>query len=597
MKRSTLVIITGMFFSFQLSAQTRIGTTTSNASAQLVKNSLYKQTSEMADIMIQYDADKASIMRFYSVASKQEERDYGYNSPERRKRLLSLIEDYQKQMQKLDFASMDINGKVDYILFKRNLEDQTYQLKEEQNKYDRIVKYIPFSDRIYTLEIPRRRGIAVEGQEVAKELNSINKEIYKSIVNLKTADSIEQTMADYTATAIKGLQSSLKNYYSFYNGYDPLFTWWVPKTYMVTDSLLNMYAVAIRKKGKLVSYQKDDGSGIIGKPIGREELIRQLKLEFIPYTPEELFEIANKEFAWCDAELLKASREMGFGDNWKAAQEKVKNTYVAPGKQPEAMFDLYNQSVDFLKQHDLLTIPPIAEETWNMYMMSPERQLVSPFFLGGETLLIAYPTNTMDYDDKMMSMRGNNPNFSRSTVHHELIAGHHLQGFMADRYKPYRNFNTPFWNEGNSLYWELLLWDLKFPTTPEQRIGMLFWRMHRCARIMFSLNYHLGKWTPQQCIDYLVDRVGHERANAEGEVRRSFTGGYGPLYQLAYMVGGLQFYALKKELVDTKKMTLKEYHDAILHENAMPLEMLRAILTKQAVISDFKTSWKFYDKN
>lgn len=568
-----------------------------NASAQQVKNNLYKQTSEMADIMIQYDADKASVMRFYSVASKQEERDYGYNSPERRKRLLSLIEDYQKQMQKLDFASMNINGKVDYILFKRNLEDQTYQLKEEQNKYDRIVKYLPFSDRIYTLEIPRRRGIAIEGQEVAKELNSINKEIYKSIVNLKTADSIEQTMADYTATAIKGLQSSLKNYYSFYNGYDPLFTWWVPKTYTATDSLLNMYAVAIRKKGKLVSYQKDDGSGIVGKPIGREELIRQLKLEFIPYTPEELFEIANKEFAWCDAELLKASREMGFGDNWKAAQEKVKNTYVAPGKQPEAMFDLYNQSVDFLKQHDLLTIPPIAEETWNMYMMSPERQLVSPFFLGGETLLIAYPTNTMDYDDKMMSMRGNNPNFSRSTVHHELIAGHHLQGFMADRYKPYRNFNTPFWNEGNSLYWELLLWDLKFPTTPEQRIGMLFWRMHRCARIMFSLNYHLGKWTPQQCIDYLVDRVGHERANAEGEVRRSFTGGYGPLYQLAYMVGGLQFYALKKELVDTKKMTLKQYHDAILHENAMPLEMLRAILTKQAVTSDFKTSWKFYDKN
>ena len=565
------------------------------ATAQQNNTNLYKQTSEMADIMIQYEADKGSITRFYSVTSKMEERDYGYNSPERRQRLLSLIEDYQKQMLKLDFESMDINGKVDYILFKRNLEDQAYQLKEEQNKYERIVKYLPFSDRIYALEKPRRRGIAVVGQEVAKELNSINKEIAKSIINLKTADSIELTQAEYTATAIKGLQSSLKNYYNFYNGYDPLFTWWVPKTYSVTDSLLNTYATAIRKKSKLVSYQKDDGSGIIGKPIGRDELIRQLKLEFIPYTPEELFEIANKEFAWCDAELLKASREMGFGDNWKAAQEKVKNTYVAPGKQPEAMFELYNESVDFLKKNDLLSIPPIAEETWNMYMMSPERQLVSPFFLGGETLLIGYPTNTMDYEDKMMSMRGNNPNFSRATVHHELIAGHHLQGFMANRYKPYRNFDTPFWNEGNSLYWELLLWDMKFPTTPEERIGMLFWRMHRCARIMFSLNYHLGKWTPQQCIDYLVDRVGHERANAEGEVRRSFTGNYGPLYQLAYMVGGMQFYALKKELVDSKKMTIKAFHDAILRENAMPIEMLRALLTKQSLKRDFTTSWHFYN--
>ena len=90
--------------------------------------------------------------------------------------------------------------------------------------------------------------------------------------------------------------------------------------------------------------------------------------------------------------------------------------------------------------------------------------------------------------------------------------------------------------------------------------------------------------------------MGHERANAEGEVRRSFTTIYGPLYQLAYMVGGLQFYALKKELVDTKKMTLKQYHDAILKENRMPIEMLRAILTNQPITRDFQTNWHFYNK-
>ena len=228
-------------------------------------------------------------------------------------------------------------------------------------------------------------------------------------------------------------------------------------------------------------------------------------------------------------------------------------------------------------------------------MMSPERQLVNPFFLGGEALIISYPTNTMNYEDKMMSLRGNNPHFSRAVVHHELIPGHHLQGYMTNRNKAYRNFSTPFWVEGNSLYWELLLWDMKFPRSPEDRMGMLFWRMHRCARIIFSLNYHLGKWTPQQCIDFLVDRVGHERANAEGEVRRSFVGGYSPLYQVAYMIGGLQLYSLKKELVDAKKMTYKQYHDAIFNENALPIEMLRAILTNQDLKKDFKTVWRFYD--
>ncbi len=561
---------------------------------------LYKQTSEMADILVQYNADKGSITRFYATGSQGE--GFGrfqgpsYNSPERRKRLLKLIDDYQQQLKKLPFDKMNVNGKVDYILFKRNIESEQYQLLEEQKTYDQVAKYLPFSDKLYELQKPRRRGIAADGEAVAKELNEINKEIVKAVAALKKADSLESGQANLASEAAKGLQGSLKDYFNFYNGYDPLFSWWVPKTYSETDSLLGAFANAIKKKGRINVLQKDDGSGIIGNPIGNTELIRQLQYELIAYTPEELVDIANKEFAWCDAELLKASREMGFGDNWKAAQEKVKQSYVPPGKQPEAMYELYKQSVEFLNKHDLVTLPPLSDEAWGMYMMSAERQRVSPFFLGGRSLIISYPTNTMTYEEKLMSMRGNNPHFSRATVHHELLAGHHLQGYMNDRHKAYRNFDTPFWIEGNALYWELLLWDLNFPRSPEDRIGMLFWRMHRCARIIFSLNYHLGKWTPQQCIDFLVDRVGHERANAEGEVRRSFTGGYGPLYQIAYMIGGLQFYALKKELVDTKKMTYKQYHDAVLQENNIPIEMLRAILTNQPLSRDYKPGWKFYKK-
>lgn len=558
---------------------------------------LFAQTSEMNNTMVNYNADLGSINRFYSTS----EVGWGkpasnYNSPERRARLLQLNSAYLQQLNTINFEKMSINGKVDFILFRRNLEEAQYLLQEEDKNYQQISKYFPFSEKIYALEKPRRRGAAVNAEQTAKELNTIQQEIEKAITGLEKADSIEMKLAVYAAEAAKGLQGSLKNMFDFYNGYDPLFTWWVPKTYGNVDSLLQVYGNKLQKKGRRSTAQKDDGSGIIGNPIGSAALRWQLQFEFIPYSAEELVEIANREFAWCDAELLKASREMGFGDNWKAAQEKIKNSFVAPGQQPAEMYELYKQSVDFLKKHDLVTIPELSEETWRMSMMSPERQLVNPFFLGGEQLIISYPTNTMNYEDKLMSLRGNNPHFSRAVVHHELIAGHHLQGYMNRRYKTYRNFSTPFWVEGNALYWELLLWDLKFPRSAEDRMGMLFWRMHRCARIIFSLNYHLGNWTPQQCINFLVDRVGHERANAEGEVRRSFVGGYSPLYQVAYMIGGLQFYSLKKELVDTRKMTYKQYHDAILHENALPIEMLRAILTHQNLPKDFKTSWRFYEK-
>ena len=143
----------------------------------------------------------------------------------------------------------------------------------------------------------------------------------------------------------------------------------------------------------------------------------------------------------------------------------------------------------------------------------------------------------MKNDDKLMSMRGNNKAFTRIVVAHELIPGHHLQSFMSERNRSYRGtFHTPFFVEGWALYWELRLWDLGYGTTPQERIGMLFWRMHRCARIIVSLKFHLGEMKPQEMIDFLVDRVGHERFGATSEVRR-FIGGLFAVVSVQLLAG------------------------------------------------------------
>jgi hypothetical protein len=60
------------------------------------------------------------------------------------------------------------------------------------------------------------------------------------------------------------------------------------------------------------------------------------------------------------------------------------------------------------------------------------------------------------------------------------------------------------------------------------------------------------------------------------------------------MMGALQFYALKKEMVDSGKMTYKQFHDAVLKENNMPVEMVRAALTDQKLKKDFVSEWRFY---
>jgi uncharacterized protein (DUF885 family) len=542
--------------------------------------------SRLRGVIEKFGEDFGSLNRFYSAQT----------SPNRAARLEQLYDDELTVLKRVDFDSLNHDEHVDYILFANYLNHQKDELKGYQAQLQEMSVIVPFARVISDLEDARRRMEPIDSAKTAAILNDLAKVVSESqkALDAGTAPKPKRTVAYRAAKAIISLRQTLGNWYKFYNAYDPLFTWWNAEPYKAADDALQRYLGFVNQK--LVGIAPDDNTTIIGDPIGREALIRELQYEMIPYTPEELVAIANKEFAWCEGEMKKASREMGYGDDWKKALEAVKQKYVGPGKQPELIKNLASQAIDFVEKNELVTIPKLAKETWRMEMMSPERQLVAPFFLGGETILVAYPTSGMSHEQKMMSMRGNNPHFAHATVFHELIPGHHLQQFMTKRFRPYRDtFYTPFWMEGWALYWEFLLWDKGFDTTPEDRIGALFWRMHRCARIIFSLNFHLEKMTPQEAVDFLVERVGHERDNAAAEVRRSFSGDYGPLYQIAYMMGGLQFYSLHRELVDSRKMTDREFHDRILREGPIPVEMVRAILTGQKLSRDRKPSWRFYD--
>ena len=507
-------------------------------------NDLDSNQSEMRGVIERYTSDRGSLARFYTVDA----------SSARQARMKQFYTEWLATLAKLNFDSMSQDGRIDYLLFKNHLDHELRQLDLQVKAAAEVAALLPFGPTITDLEDTRRRMSPIDPQKIAvlftgmaRQIDATGKAVEAGLKPDAKADAIKakKTVVYRGVAAVAGLRTTLRNWYGFYNGYDPIFTWWVGEPYKSVDVALEKYAALLREK--VLGLKPGDTTEIVGDPIGREALMSELAYEMIPYTPEELVAIANKEYAWCEAEMKRASRELGYGDDWLKAVEYVKTLYVQPGKQPDLIRELALEAIKFVDDHDLVTVPQLARDTWRMEMMSPERQLVSPFFLGGETIQVSYPTNTMGHEAKMMSMRGNNIHFSRATVFHELIPGHHLQGFMANRYRTYRQpFGTPFWTEGGALYWEMLLWDMNFPKSPENRIGMLFWRMHRSARIIFSLSFHLEKMTPQECIDLLVKKVGHEVDNATAEVRRSFGGAYGPLYQCAYLLGGLQVRALRR---------------------------------------------------
>ena len=563
--------------------------------------------SEMRDVVERYSVDVRSLGGRYDADG----------SPDQRTRMRAFYESWLTRLREIDFDKLGQEGRIDYLRLSSLLKHELALLDRSEKEAAESARLVPFADTLLSLPDERRRLEQVDGRRVAgvlarvaSQADSLREAIEKAggKTNPDSAGDrahvaasqnganppaeISKVVAYHGAQRVEALRKQLEGWFKYYDGYDPMFSWWVRKPYRTADSSLLKYAKALREK--IVGWKQGEDEPIVGLPIGSEGLREDLLFEMIPYAPDELIAIARREHAWSLGEMQKAARDMGFGDDWQAALEKVKQTYVEPGRQPELIRNLARQAEAFFDAHDWVTIPPLAREDWRMEMMPPERQKVSPFFLGGDQIIVSYPTDAMDDDEKLMSMRGNNPFFSHATVFHELNPGHHLQGFMLARYNSHRRaFRTPFWNEGQSLYWEMFLWDRGFHATPEDRVGALFWRMHRSARIIFSLSFHLGRMTPEEAIDFLVDSVGFERNNAEGEVRRSFNGSYSPLYQAAYMLGGLQLRALYREVVGTGRMTDRAFHDAVLQGGPMPIELVRARLLDLSLTREYTARWKF----
>lgn len=545
----------------------------------------------MPQVIQVYSADLRSLEITYTIPFE----------PSTQARMEKFYNDELADLAAIPFTSLSSQeDRVDYVLLKTHITGELHQLAIRKREAEEAQPLMPYAATIEGFIDGKRTMQRPNAEQTARALSEMVKAMKSAEHDLTpkpdAPKKVNPVVANRAVEASQLLQEQMHQWYAQYNAYDPSFTWWVDEPYKDADKSLTEYIGFL--KSKLVGIAPDDKTTIIGDPVGREALLAELHDNMIPYTPEELIAIAQTEYDWCMKQMLEASHEMGYGDNWHAAVEKVKQMHVEPGEQPGVIRDLIFSGADFAKQHDLVTVPPLAEETLRMIMMTPERQLVNPFFTGGNEISVSYPTDTMTYDQREMSMRGNSTPLSHATAFHEMIPGHFLQFYMSARYNPYRRvFETPFWHEGNSLWWEMLYWDLGYDKTPEERVGALVWRMHRSARVIFSMNFHLGNWTPQQCVQFLIDNVGFEPDNATGEVRRSFNGSVGPLYQMAYLTGGLQFRALHHELVDSGKMTNREFHDAILHENSMPIELLRADLENQKLSPDFQTSWKFYGEH
>jgi uncharacterized protein (DUF885 family) len=164
---------------------------------------------------------------------------------------------------------------------------------------------------------------------------------------------------------------------------------------------------------------------------------------------------------------------------------------------------------------------------------------------------------------------------------HEAVPGHHLQIALAmeieglPRFRRQASFTA--YIEGWGLYSERLGDEMGLYETEIDRFGMLTYQAWRACRLVVDTGLHALRWTRQQAIDFFMENVALAETEVLNEVDRYIIW---PGQALAYMIGKREIFALREEARKAlgAKFDIREFHDVVLRNGAVPLTTLRAVV-------------------
>ena len=162
---------------------------------------------------------------------------------------------------------------------------------------------------------------------------------------------------------------------------------------------------------------------------------------------------------------------------------------------------------------------------------------------------------------------------------HESVPGHHLQIALQQEMDlpEFRKHAAQFtaFVEGWGLYAEHLGIELGLYDTPEKDMGRLSYEMWRACRLVVDTGLHSKGWTKERAVAFMKDNSALTDANIDAEVNRYISW---PGQALGYKLGELRIRALrtKAEGALGARFDLRRFHDAVLGQGAVPLDVLEA---------------------
>ena len=175
--------------------------------------------SELADVVARFTTDQASLTRRYDAP----------DSPDQRRRMREFYSGWQTRLKELDFDKMGQEGKVDYVLLNNYLVHQLALLDRSDRQRAEEAALLPFADRLLALQDSRRNLQNVDPRAAARTLSEVTKVVdsLRGQVDGPAGKAVSKTVANRAADDLDQVRGTVRTWFRYYDGYDPIFSWWV----------------------------------------------------------------------------------------------------------------------------------------------------------------------------------------------------------------------------------------------------------------------------------------------------------------------------------------------------------------------------------
>lgn len=301
-------------------------------------------------------------------------------------------------------------------------------------------------------------------------------------------------------------------------------------------------------------------------------------------TPEQLHAQGREDIARLSDSMAQLRAELGFKGTEQEYNAQLRATgrmYASSPEEVEARYRRYIERMSPLLSRGFRVLPKAPYDVKRL-----ERSAEAGMSFGHyDPPTPSDPVGFYRYNGSGLDTRSQLS--AASVIYHELAPGHHfhLARQMENKGLPdirRHAIELTVFNEGWAEYAAELAGEWGLYDTPDDRYGRFMHERFVAQRLVTDTGLNAFGWTLEQAREYMLANTLESPTQVASETLRYSTDL--PAQALAYRVGFLKFMELRRRAENQlgPRFQVRDFHEAILGEGALPLPVLERHLERWA---------------